>query len=1431
MLALSKNSRTLDLVHWSQLTVSDQGGAEVAILSMGLSSFSFEYVGNNPNVTLVGQHFSVDYKDDRCETIGDVFFSTHIVEVAPHALLNGTVGHGSLKDACRKCNGSIASAAGTVVFALVTGILSINAQRARTSKDRDSPKRKTLGVLTGLLSSVSAISSLGLFATECIESFQNVPHFETKVGHAYILVMCAAFFKAVVFVAHLLVPAGKVDPTEWPVEKSPSSPASNSGAKKWLRFVHIAGENGNESIVVECLLCYLREVRKRGKLVDVVSTILDRHRRTVLHSACIGLQADVVRLLLGHTVQVCFFGWSERNDELKAILAICEENGGVVTNMDAFSSDPRYDIRLPPSLTFQPHHFGNGNMADSFGNTPLLCTSSTALDLDFSKMDKSASTTPLSKNPSKSDAVDVKLSVKAGILKLLLDVGDSPFQQNYLTGWNPLHWAAYYGDVESCCILLGSIDQDFFAPPGSTKCTAFVHDRHDSRACPVTKGIYTAHKNVVGKWLRLRVDLKEDDLEDVEQWSEGVILDYRLPTTGSMMEHLVGFRHGSGSRSRQGWYCLAYKRLAWVTKSDGTCPLLHPRRRKVDNELQQYLRRSQEIPSGKKMLPLDIACLETITKGFNFAPPSWNRERGARHERKRRLLELQPDQTTPWKQTLNEIHIEVAMWRHAGHWPRNGQGPVYVALWLLEDATCAFRSNHSGPEVAVEDASNAKVRRDDEAWWNYRDHALYWACFFGIQSQVQDLADTSGVNFLCKCTGPDDKIQTPLHAAAGRNNTDVVRYICRHLRRVQQHQESMGDDGAGVASIALSSNRTDAESMLEGDWLIRSPGWFNSNNETPLHTAALHDAFETITYLMAVIPLASWQRFDDDGWLVSDLCTSYIAPPPPPQATSIEREQEGGMLIRNDGSDTRKVRAPHLVSMRGKQNTVSHLNLALQVNQKQCDDVATTTTEVSLVLTFKRDEVGFQTYRVMYETLVEGSNEAPPLKVLKSEAARFNACTKKDGDKIDYLLVGISDKNLWHEAEEIGLRKKLRGRREWQPFSKKSKHLFDPFTSGDKQRVVMNVIMRQANIEKYIKDGLMQQCFALHSLFGRANVLRHWARFREAGGEKKVQMVVPPIWPLPGRFRSYFKQDVNAMGHRTMDYKYYLGPLTILRKYCGPKFALYYAWYEFYTSWLFLMAVVGIFVFIANGIFFGFGTPFGTLEGGSTRKKQAFTVFIFCYFLFGIVWASLLAEKWKSKRNEILFWWDLRNSLDTQVERPEFEGETVVSDITNRLEKSYPSNTRLTRYIRGWTLLVMLVAVLISVFAGSRIAATSDVDNVQFKIGGINVDIQWHKLFASAFNAAFITFMNIAYAKVGEFLTQWENHRTVSQFETHLAVKTIFFQVINSYVAIIYLTFAGNRNELRLQLFSLLTVKPFIENFMEFVVPEVMVYLCLPCLL
>lgn len=110
---------------------------------------------------------------------------------------------------------------------------------------------------------------------------------------------------------------------------------------------------------------------------------------------------------------------------------------------------------------------------------------------------------------------------------------------------------------------------------------------------------------------------------------------------------------------------------------------------------------------------------------------------------------------------------------------------------------------------------------------------------------------------------------------------------------------------------------------------------------------------------------------------------------------------------------------------------------------------------------------------------------------------------------------------------------------------------------------------------------------------------------------------------------------------------------------------------------------------------------------------------------------------------------------------------------------------------------------------------------------------------AGAANAVTITILAQVYQKLAIKLTEWENHRTTSQFEDKLATKLFLFNFINSYFSLFYIAFYRAANgtilgksdscnsdadttcigELSSQLLSLLIARPIINGVVGVLVP------------
>ena len=55
--------------------------------------------------------------------------------------------------------------------------------------------------------------------------------------------------------------------------------------------------------------------------------------------------------------------------------------------------------------------------------------------------------------------------------------------------------------------------------------------------------------------------------------------------------------------------------------------------------------------------------------------------------------------------------------------------------------------------------------------------------------------------------------------------------------------------------------------------------------------------------------------------------------------------------------------------------------------------------------------------------------------------------------------------------------------------------------------------------------------------------------------------------------------------------------------------------------------------------------------------------------------------------------------------------------------------------------------------------------------------------------AALVWVANLFYRKLAARLTEWENHRTESQFERNRVTKLLLFEFVNNFLSIFYIAF------------------------------------------
>ena len=267
-------------------------------------------------------------------------------------------------------------------------------------------------------------------------------------------------------------------------------------------------------------------------------------------------------------------------------------------------------------------------------------------------------------------------------------------------------------------------------------------------------------------------------------------------------------------------------------------------------------------------------------------------------------------------------------------------------------------------------------------------------------------------------------------------------------------------------------------------------------------------------------------------------------------------------------------------------------------------------------------------------------------------------------------------------------------------------------------------------------------------------------------------------------------------------------PLRRIRNYFGEKVALYFAWLEFYTRSLRFPGLLGLAVFMYE------------MLAGELSPPAVIT-----FSIFVCVWSTAFDQMWRRKNAFLNMWWGTIGFKQAERERPQFVGQVRYNPIDDHKEMFHPSVKKLRKRM---LVASMVVFVTISIAVSATVACLAlKAFMVEHKVLGGKRDAQA----AGVANAVQIGVLNSLYRVLATKLTVWENHRTDSEHENQLIIKTFLFRFFNSYASFFYIGFfkqpleaAGCLDqdcmgELRLQLASIFIAQLIAGNAAELGVP------------
>jgi hypothetical protein len=224
-------------------------------------------------------------------------------------------------------------------------------------------------------------------------------------------------------------------------------------------------------------------------------------------------------------------------------------------------------------------------------------------------------------------------------------------------------------------------------------------------------------------------------------------------------------------------------------------------------------------------------------------------------------------------------------------------------------------------------------------------------------------------------------------------------------------------------------------------------------------------------------------------------------------------------------------------------------------------------------------------------------------------------------------------------------------------------------------------------------------------------------------------------------------------------------PIDEVRDYFGDHVALYFAWMELYTRALFWPAGLGCFGMI-------------TQLTVDTVDDNPFTI---PYSVFFAAWSIVFLSSWKRRENELKFLWGTEGFEARERPRSAFVGAHVVNPETNRDEIVYtqPAKRMIVNVLSLCVSIAFCCGTILLAVGATLIKDTAPINQMtdEQRAVATPLDKYGYKAAASMLNLVIIVIGGMVYEEIARRLTDWENHRTPTEWEDSIIFKNFLFQV------------------------------------------------------
>lgn len=296
-------------------------------------------------------------------------------------------------------------------------------------------------------------------------------------------------------------------------------------------------------------------------------------------------------------------------------------------------------------------------------------------------------------------------------------------------------------------------------------------------------------------------------------------------------------------------------------------------------------------------------------------------------------------------------------------------------------------------------------------------------------------------------------------------------------------------------------------------------------------------------------------------------------------------------------------------------------------------------------------------------------------------------------------------------------------------------------------------------------------------------------------------------------------------------------PVGEIRDYFGDEIALYFAWVGMYVQCLVFPSTLGVFTFVLR------------LVNNESNDQDSLKI---PYTIFFAIWSMSFLSSWKCRENEYKFLWGTEGHEEHEQPRPEFQGKHTVNKITGKATTEFEAPIK-RMIIKILSALLSVVCILVTAFcgitatnykysgpqvnatdmmsAGSSSGAGADEGPDIFSVDYAKdfVLANEYMLKSSIMNLVLIVVAGAVYNQIAHWLNDVENHRTPTEYNDALIIKTFLFESLNNYMVLFYIAYfepfynpsaKNGMNTLFTQLTIVFTGKTVLKTFVTWTGPK-----------